>query len=299
MEYTRKESIYPIILNQNNLVPSTNNNEYVFTFPQGSISFKDSRIALNKISLFYSWFNISVANRNNTFTIDHPEGAGTTTLNITVPDGFYSVDSLNSYIQSQLIANGLYLVDTAGDFVYYIELVTNPTYYAIQLNSYAIPTALPAGWTNPAAYTLPTLANQRPQLTVLANDFRDFLGFNAGTYPAAATGTDFTKLSDFTPQVSKVQSIIVQTDFLDNKFANPSSNLYSFSPSGVEFGANITSEPAEHSYIDIKDGDYTSLNIRLVTQDYRAIKLNDTNLIIEVLIKEIEHRPHEKHIRHY
>ena len=48
-----------------------------------------------------------------------------------LPDGYYDISSINPNIQQFCIANGLYLVIAAGEYVYYLELVENSTYYAI------------------------------------------------------------------------------------------------------------------------------------------------------------------------
>jgi hypothetical protein len=275
---------YPIILNTSNLVSSSNNNVYRYEFPQGSVKFIDNdRVAIGNINMFYSWFNITAALNNNTFSIDFPVFG---TLNITVPDGFYDITSLNSYIQQEFITNDLYLIDTNGDFVYYLELVENPTVYAVQQNSYPVPTALPAGFTAPAGWPgFPGIA-ETPLLIVAANDFRNIIGFNAGTTPAVAQATTFSKTSDFTPQVSPVSSIVVLCSLINSRLSNPPQILYSFAPD-VAFGSLIQSKPNEYAYINIQPGSYNCIDIEFRDQNFNPLPLIDTNLIIQLLIKTI------------
>ena len=61
-------TVYPIIINSSSLISDAFNNKYVYTFPSGSVKFQRSKVALGNISIYYSWFNISVANQNNTYS---------------------------------------------------------------------------------------------------------------------------------------------------------------------------------------------------------------------------------------
>jgi hypothetical protein len=236
------------------------------------------------VSIYYSWFNISATNNNNTFQFVWPTFAGSTTYTVTITDGYYDIPGLNSYLQQFCITNGLYLVNATGDYVYYLEFVTNSNYYAIQLNCYPVPTALPVGWTNPGSITFPVVAST-PQLIVPATEFTTLIGFNAGTYPAAFQATNYSKLSDFTPQVTPIQSLILACTLLSNKYSNPNTVLYSFSPAGTTFGSIIQSQPAFPSWVDIADGSYSFFDIQFLDQNFNNVILKDTNIVVQLLIK--------------
>lgn len=276
--------LYPIILNSSNAVAGTNNSIYRYNFPQGSVRFNKSKVAVASISMYYSWYNILASSGNNTFTYTWYDNSGSTVKTITIPDGFYDIAALNTYLQSQMVANGHYLVDSAGDYVYYIEFVTNSTYYSIQLNSYPIPTSLPSGYTNPASITFPAVATT-PQVTILDNAFQNIIGFNAGTYPTATQSTTYSKLSDFTPQVSPVQSVVLSCTLLNNKYSNPGTILYAFSPAGTTFGSLIQSNPSQFSFVDIQNGNYNTFDITFLDQSYNFLKINDSNLVVQLLIQ--------------
>ncbi len=50
----------------------------------------------------YSIFNITSAHNNNAFTLGFPTGStiGTSTsFKITIPDGFYTIENLNTFVQ--------------------------------------------------------------------------------------------------------------------------------------------------------------------------------------------------------
>ena len=128
--------------------PGAGNNTYQFTFQQSVRTSDSSRITVTNFSVPFSWFNITAAYGNNTFNLVWYDGAGTTTYAITIPDGFYSLSVLNSYLQWWCLQHGLYLVNPSGQNVFYVEFVTNKTIYRDQINCYQLPTTVgaPVGW---------------------------------------------------------------------------------------------------------------------------------------------------------
>ena len=126
---------YPqFVLNSNNIVQDGQNNKLLYQFPN-SVLFKANSIAVSSVSMYYSWFNISSALGNNTFTYSWTSGTTTTTYSVVIPDGLYEIAQLNSYFQFVMISNDTYLIDSSGKYVYYAELILNPTRYAVQLNT--------------------------------------------------------------------------------------------------------------------------------------------------------------------
>lgn len=277
-----KNALFPLIINSSGLQPNSFNNTYRYTFPQGSVHFKNSKVAVSNINMYYSWFNITSNFDNNAFSFIFPDAGGTTTYNVSITDGYYSIEELNTYLQQFCITNNLYLIDGAGDYVYYLEFTTNSTYYSIQLNTYPVPTALPVGYTDPG-FSFP-VASSTPRLVVPSTNFRDLIGFNAGTYPTPAQATTYSKLSDYTPQVSPTQSIILACTLLNNKYSNPSTILYSFTSTNTAFGSLIESAPNQYSFVSIQDGSYPYFEVSFYKQDYSPLAINDTNLVIQLLI---------------
>jgi len=283
MEFRKSQ----ITLNRNNLNTSSSlNNIYSYVFNQTAFFPSGSQVAVSACNLYFSWFNISQVLGNNTFTITHPEGAGNTTINITIPDGYYTIAQLNSFIQSELISNGLYLLNGDGDFVYYVELISNITRYSVQLNAYEIPTSLPSGWSNPASYSFPVSPNLTPTIT-LPVGLGIYLGFSPGTYPATTStaGSDYSVLSNLTPRVDNVQSIVLRSNLVNNTLSNPTDVLYSFSPVNFSFGSYINNSPNELLWVDLNEGYYQGINIELNNQDFNAFQINDSDVLIQIVIK--------------
>jgi hypothetical protein len=261
-----------IILNQTNV--SSSNNVLTYTFPAGQVSFKEGdRIALSSMSLYYSWFNIGPS--NNTWSYTWTDG---TVVSLNLPSGFYEVSTLNAYLQNIMNINRHFLVDATGSPIYYMDLAINTAYYAVQMNSYAVPSALPTNWTLPsgASWSLPGTAST-PRLTI--GTLSSIIGFTPGQYPATSQTTTFSRTSDVTPQVTPVSSVLMTCDLINNKLANPTQLLYSFSPN-VTFGSQIRVEPNTPVYNLIQPGQYTSLTIRLFDQALQPLQVRDAAMVV-------------------
>ena len=262
-----------LILNSSHIV-GNGNNTLTYQFPSGQATFVEGdKIALSQASIDYSWDSLS--NSNNGLTYTWTNGS---VVNVNPPPGFYTLSQLNSYLQSIMFSNQHYLVDNNGQNVYYLTLEENLSYYAIQFNAYLVPASLPSGWTLPvgAAWSLPGTA-RTAQITV--GTLSTVLGFTAGTYPAAPSATVFAQLSQRTPVISPITSVVVTCDLVSNKLANPTSLIYAFSPN-VTYASQIRVEPNTPIFNSILPGQYASLTIRLYDQDLRPLVLKDSSIVI-------------------
>jgi len=258
-------------------------NTFQYNFPAGSTTFRGRRIAIANMIVPYSWYNISAAYANNTLSIVMPTAATTITISITIQDGFYTIDQLNAYLQSVMIANNYYLVNGSSN-VYYLELVANENTGMAQLNCYQVPTALPVGYTNPG-WTLPSTANQVPQMTIANTAFGSIIGFANATYPALPTqATTYSVQSTTTPQISPVSSIYVCLSCVNNVLSSPN-NIVGIVPINATFGAQIVYQPPELLWISCLDGVLSNVVLTLYDQDMRKIVLIDTNLTANLLLQ--------------
>lgn len=273
-----------IILNSTNVLPGTNNSVYRYSFPTGQIQFKDGdRIAVQSIFVPYSWFNVSTQYNNTSFQyIWHTSGAPVSyTVNLPSPS-FITITDINNLLQSVMIQNGHYLVNAVGEYVYYAEVVLNQSRYAYQINTYPLPQSLPQNWTNPANLALGITTN--PQIVIQNNNFGKLIGFLPGTYSPTLINQNYSALSNTTPNATEVNSVLLLCNILDNKFSIPSKLLYAFSPN-ASFGNNISIIPSEFAYNDITAGYYSSIDIEFRDQDNRPMILQDSNLVLQLVIK--------------
>ena len=309
-----------IVLNSNNIVNDGNNNTLIYNFPN-TVNFPHHEIAVQSINMFYSWVNISAALGNNKFTIYFPinsngiSGGGTAlnaTVLITIPDGLYEISDLNNLIQFYCIKNGFYLINAAGQYVYYLELIVNPTLYSIQVNCYPFPTSSGwtyngsnqwtgnvgtayAGWTTPLAnITVGYLAFQgfpsatqtySPQI-YFPQGFNNIVGYPAGTYPSnSATTTVISYQSSTAPQIQPNSSIYFAISNIQNKYSVPSSIIYAISPS-VALGAEITDYPPQFAYNKLLEGNYNQLRLNILGSNYQPLKILDPNMTILLVIRD-------------
>ena len=91
-----------------------------------------------------------------------------------------------------MIANTHYMTNSAGQFIYFLEIIVNTSRYAVQVKSYPLDTdiqssngyILPTGatWSVPATSTL-------SQLNVNTVGFGEVLGYDIGSYPDTQVGS--------------------------------------------------------------------------------------------------------------
>jgi hypothetical protein len=282
-----------IRLTTKHLIPNGLNNSLRFEFANSSVNFRDQEICVERINMYNSVFNIdSLVFSNNTFSLSIPTAATFSTINITLPDGYYNYADITRYLQAQLALAGAYLIDSTGNFVYYIRLQENKTYYACQIDLLPTPTSLPAGWTRPATglYSaggpgLPTASNT-PRIVINNTEFGKIIGFTNGTYPAAVQTTSQSFLSNQTPQVNPISSYTVLCNLIDNPYTIPSDSFTSFTSQGTDIGELIDYRPNEFSWITIKNGGFPAITLQIVDQNERPVRIRDPNIYISLLIRQ-------------
>ena len=253
--------------------------------------------------MYYSTFNITSAYNNNVFNYVWVDG---TTHQVLFPDGFYDATGINNYLHFTMLQNGHYLIDNdTGEYVWFITFSPNPTRYAIEVNCFTMRAvdypigvgantySYPAGatWVVPTNYIV-------PELQVLANGFRQIIGFEAGLYPNAVIAgvppaqtqtpnytTTQTFLSTTCPQITPFSSFVVNCSLVNNNYAVPNSLIYSFAPQGV-FGEQFTITPNEYVFIDVLPAQYNRFKIYFTDQNNFPITFQDPNMIIQILISD-------------
>lgn len=285
-----------IVLNQSNIVPNGLNNTLVYRFPN-SVSFPNHEIAIQNISMYYAWENINASPlANNTFSYDWVSGGTTTTYSITIPSGLYEVADLNYYLQYEFIRNGTYLINGAGKNVYYAEFLINAQQYAVQINTFPVPTTLPSGFSVPVAdpasgsagwVGFPT-TTFNPSLSIPAN-FNKVLGFTTPTPFItglnSGVGTNLSFVSNTAPQVQPNSSIYLSLSNIANKYAIPNSIIYSLSPS-VRFGSQINEYPPQFAWNKLLSGTYNELRLQFLGIDFSPLTILDPNMTIVLVIRD-------------
>lgn len=288
---------FTLVLNSTNVVNKNTNATYQYNFIGGNFSVDDDmEVMLSSAQIPYSIFNITSVYNNNKITLGFPTGSATnsyTIYDITFPDGFYATTDIRNFIQEFCIDYGLYLINASNENVYYVDIQTNPTYYANQILLFPVPTSLPIGWTQPpnwigySTFSSPRTPYLRFQVN---NQFHEYLGFNNGVYPPSALTTGFTAnysiLSNRMPPVgSYVNSIIVHCSIVKNAVVSPSDILDAFQITNTAFGTNINYTPSIEKFVKLGRGTYSSMIVYLTDQNNNPITLLDPNILITLLFK--------------
>jgi len=275
---------YNLVLNSSNVASQTNTT-YKFDFINGSFTVnKDAKMCISEITIPYAWFNITAVYGNNQFVFVDWLGVNHT---ITLSDGFYQVADIQVIIEQYCITNKIYLINNAGQNVYYILLATNPVFYANQIICYEFPylssADLPTGWSAPSGFIGFPTSPLSTAITILNNNFQTYLGFKAGTYGGTSTSSNY--LSNIVPVGSNVNSVIVRCSLVSNNAGFPTDILDTFNIN-ASFGNNITYQPTFEKWVKLTPGTYSSFLITLVDQNYNTIYSKDANSTISLLIKQ-------------
>lgn len=293
-----------VIITGRDLVPSAPYQDtYKYTFPTGMVDLRNHEVAIASVNIWYSWYNISAARGNNTFSykfpINDPLNLGQDTyeeVSVTIPDGNYSIEpdnnTLNAYLQFIMVQNNHYLIDDNGDFVYYIEIVRNITTNLAEIVCYGLPTVtLPSGWAYPttATWTLPN-NNYCPQI-VLPEGFARILGYTAQSIPTDAdfmvtTGDTYT-LGTSRTLFYPVTNIIVGCSLLHNTLSVPNTNLFQFPISSENFNFQLIKGNAfNFAYQPVDSGYYTDFIIRFYDQNGERLYLADTDIGVSMVFRK-------------
>lgn len=280
-----------IVLNTNNVTQDGNNNELIYNFPN-SVLFTEHQIAVQSINMYYCWQNINALPfQNNTFQYTWNGSNTNLTFTVVIPNGLYQISDINAYLQSQMIANGTYLINSSGQYVYYLEMVLNPSSYAVQINGFLVPSSLPTGWSLPSNFPTGSLQGTfAPNFLIpTSSKFNQIIGFPQG-YSVVTSNTSptvYSVISTVAPQVQPNPSIFISSSNIMNPYAIPNSILYNVSPN-VGFGSLITITPPQFAWNKLINGTYNQFKIKFLGSDYSPIKLLDPNITIVLVIRDLK-----------
>jgi hypothetical protein len=277
---------YNLVINGSNVVNALKNT-YRYEFINGTFQIAEgSEIMITSLQIPYSWFNITTRNNNNSFRFYWPTASATyNTFTITLPDGFYTTTSLNSYIQQFCVANGFYLIENSTqNNLYYINVLFNDTYYANQIILKTVPTVIPAGFTAPANWAGYPTVSRTPYVEILStNHFGKFLGFTPGNYGFNST-IAYSGNSNQTPVGSTVNSLVIRCSLVNNNVSAQTDIIDAFAISG-QFGRNLNFNNNIEKWIKLNAGRYSSFTVSIVDQNMNDIEILDSNILINFIIR--------------
>jgi len=242
------------------------------------------------ISIYHSFGNVSQTYGNNSLSIYWPNNS--TYYTMTLADGGYTVPDINYAIQQFCVVNGLYMMDSTGKNVYFVECVTNSNRYAVQLNFYTIPTTSQAsslGYTLPssASWSLSASSSLTPTIT-FSSAFGKLFGFGGGTYPAASPLTSNVQLvSPMTPDIATVNSLIFRSNIIQTQYNIPNDVLYSI-PLSVSYGSMITvNGNGVNQFVEVANNRYDQVELLICDQTgINTLNVMDTDCVIVLSLRK-------------
>lgn len=285
-----------LVLNSSN-VTGNSNSTYTYKFINGSFTIPDgSEICVSSAVIPYSFFNVSSQVYNNaTFTYNYPNiTGGFDPYTITLPNGFYLLSNIVQFIQNYMISLKQYLISGSSN-IYFINLVSNSTYYTNTLFLYQVPTAanlatLYPGATVPVGFVYP-LVSSMPTFTVMNTSapFGSLIGFLPGTYgpspnPPGGTIYAYNVNGNTVPNATPVNSLVLSCNLVSNQVTMPSDIMDSL-PINATFGSNITYNATFEKWVPLSAGRYTFLIVTLLDQNLNIVQCNDPNILITLLVR--------------
>jgi len=293
-----------IILNKSHIVNIGNGNNHLrYELPRSITFGEEDNVALSNLNIYFSWFNITAKNNNNFFQykwFNNVNGDVDDIHDITIPDGFYSIEVLNEILLSVMASRGHMLETIDGsNFIYFFELRINTTYYSTSIKLSSLSDQYDFNDGNglrpitdvvktPSTWTLPVGEFKSPEIIIPSNNnFGSLLGFS-GTI-SMDTSTDSTNRSETflnttVPNMMPSSSYILTCNLVSNEMSIPDNVFFSFTiPNNVGFG-DIISPNLDLVHSKIKPGVYNHIEVRIYDQNFFPLQIKDPDMLLNLAI---------------
>lgn len=267
-------------------ISSTKNNQFLYEFPS-DVKLTNKQVGLASLSMYYSMFNISAEKNNNKVQYVF-KGV---TYDVTFPNMIAEVSDIQAYLFYVFRANNHYLNHTDGTILYPIEMFIDPAQYAVVVVCNRFPASFTTDYPSSLnSHITLTGSTFYPRLLMVANtNFHKLIGF-ASDYATNVTGltsTSKTDLSTTSPILNPDANLIVVIDnLIDNPYSNPNGILHSFGIN-VSPSSQIVERPNQIAFVDILDGSYKNLALRILNADtLQDVAIEDPEISVMLLIKD-------------
>ena len=208
-------------------------------------------LAVDRVSMTYSWHNVNAGYNNN--TIKYSPDNGTNWKTITFVDGMYSYDDLDDYITQSIIQNGDKPSSSKGINLYFV------------LSSYRVVIELDNQW----------------KLDIRNSDFGALIGFEPKLINQTEHGT---KLPNITNDIDvlNINCDIITDSLSDGRFTNtlimiPTDNLTRSYP--------FTFEPKRALFSPVSKSIISEMGITVTDALGRPIDLNGIDWFMSLILR--------------
>jgi len=210
-------------------------------------------IALESCSMWYSYYNISTDYNNNTFRYYN----SSVWKNITITNGLYTIEDLNTFLQAAMKANGDY---TAGSpDVYYIEITPNYNTFKLRI----------------------TVSNSY-QVDLTVGTLYQLFGFDPIVVSTTQEGANNVNITN------GVNRIMLHVDCVTGSYKGQSSSdiIYSFTADGSP-SSLLTIKPNRLLFLPInKSGNLDVIRVYITDQLNRRVNLNGEELSVVLFLRK-------------
>jgi len=292
---------FNLLLSGKNYIKSSG--DLVYRLPSG-VQCSGMECSLNTLSLYNSFWNVAAEYGNNTVTIKIPifSAANVYVMNSYVcvlPDGKYDFSGLNDAINNFCLTAGLYLLDSSGRVVVFQQITDNRVTYSNELYTYFVPTASQAtalSMTNPAGLAILNPGNKQvsAQVVITQPNQQRLTGFGVGTYPVApiestavtwSNTAAYTAYSTTTPEVNRVNGIVLGCNIISNQYTIPNS-LLCLVPLTAQYGGSQNYSPSSPMWTACSATSLQELSIQIYDQDLNRLYLRDTELALTISFRD-------------
>lgn len=241
---------FPIFLNSRDGVNSKSH-DFTIRFNPELVLEKNKKhfVALDSINMSYSWYNLSNTFNNNTIKYSH--NSGTTWTTVTFPNGNYSYDDLNNYLQQVLSSNGHSKTGIDISFI-------------------------------PSVFRVLIKFETNYQVDLRTGHFHQLIGFDQVVVTSSSYGNH---LPDIT---RSVDALFIHTNIISNSIVSgiESDVLYRFSVDDLTLSFPFHVEGKRLLYSKINTTIIKDLRIYITDELNRPVDLNNISVNITLLIKE-------------
>ncbi|DAC81509.1 TPA_asm: penton [Capsaspora MELD virus 1] len=239
----------PVILTQaKNIADKSEVNKLTIKLSK-PIMLYNAEVCLRKFALPFAYPNVKASYGNNTFSYIH----SATTYPVTLETGLYEVSTMNAALHNVMKANS-HFTTVDGSEVYPINFYANPTQNRVSL-------VIDTGYS----------------VVVPATNFATFIGYTAATYTAGSYN------GQNVPQFDRVQTVIVNTDIVNNIELPHAQAVYSHTPT-VAAGKVITESATYPNWVSVNNSTIEEISVWFVDQANRPLDIEDTNMTVELTL---------------
>ena len=247
----------PLFINSvDGIQNNTKSHDFTVRFNQG-IEFDKNKnyvVALGSIAMAYSWYNVSSKYNNN--TLKYSQDSGRSWHTITIPNGNFSYQELNSYIQSEIASNGHTKDGISIKFV---------------SSMFKVLLTMKSGF----------------QVDLKTGDFRKLLGFEKKIYTA-------TGYSPNLPDITRsVDNVFIHTNIISDSFlsSDKSDVIYKFGVDNLPLSYPFHIQPFHLVFNKINTNRIRDLRIYITDELNRPLDLNNIPVSLILIIREAPPSP--------